>query len=49
MNLIAHPDEATQSKDDIDLIASDTRPEKLVLLNYMHTRSSCPYTLINLL
>lgn len=49
MNLIAHPDEATQSKDDIDLIASDTRPVKLVLLNYMRSRSLCPYTLINLL
>lgn len=49
MNLIAHPDEATQSKDDIDLIASDTHPVKLVLLNYMRSRSLCPYTLINLL
>ncbi len=49
MNLIAHPDEATQSKDDIDLISSDTRPVELVLLNYMHTRLLCPYTLINLL
>lgn len=49
MNVIAHPDEATQSKDDIDLIASDTRPVKLVLLNYMRSRSLCPYMLINLL
>lgn len=49
MNLIAHPDEATQSKDDIDLISSDTRPVELVLLNYMHNSPLCPYTLINLL